>query len=141
MPAFTILSQDCSNIVKIQKYRVYPKYSDLHAWAISVDHSKMQHLIRIFTISLSSSTSLEHEQKAKWTFLILRASIERAEDSAYSVKHCQIENPCSDCAGAYIILIIHSLHMPGGPIYGRFILLLLKLPLLLLIIIMKTARI
>ena len=44
----------------------------------------MQHLIRIFTISLSSSTSLDHEQEAKWTFPIIRASMVRAEISAYS---------------------------------------------------------
>ena len=91
----------------------------------------MQLLIRVYNVSLSSSTSRTHQQVAKWTFPIIRASMVRAEvfehlagtssikKSLFTLRRIRYASLYIPEQFAYtrtdMLLCIHSLHIPGWP--------------------------
>ena len=130
-------------IVKKNKYRFYPKYSDWQAWPISVDpYQKQQNavLIRVYTMSLSPSTSWTYQQVAKWAYPIIRASMVKAEMIGYLGGTSSNRKSLFRVRGAYIWfwVFIVFIYQVGPFLLCRFIELLP--PLLHLLIIMIVSR-
>ena len=142
------LSLFCHRIVNLikkkkNKYRAYPNYSDWQAWPVSVDpYQKQQNavLIRVYTMSLSPSTSWTHLQVVKWAYPNIRASMVKAEMTGYLGETSSNRKSLFRLRGAYIWfwVVIVFIYQVGPFLLCRFIELLP--PLLHLLIIMVISR-